>query len=45
MEDVITGGGEGFDSGRVEDLGSEVAAEEAPRGAVGGGADIVLVSG
>jgi hypothetical protein len=35
----------GLDARRVEDLGGEVAAEDAPRGAVGGRADVVLVAG
>ena len=33
----------GFDAGRVEDLGGEVAAEEAPCGLVDGGVDVLLV--
>ncbi|GMN44138.1 hypothetical protein TIFTF001_013336 [Ficus carica] len=45
LEDPAAGAGEGLDAGRVEDLGGEVAAEETPGGAVGGGADVVLVAG
>lgn len=44
MEDPVAGGGVGFDAGRVEDFVGEVTAEEAPRGAVDGGADSVLVA-
>ena len=44
MEDPLAGPGVGFDAGRVEDFVGEVAAEEAPRGAVEGGADVVLVA-
>lgn len=35
----------GSDTGRMEDLGSEIPAEEAPEWAVSGGADIVLIAG
>lgn len=35
---------EGFDASRVEDLGGEVTAEGSPRGAVAGGADVMLVT-
>lgn len=38
------GRGVGFDAGGVEDLRGQVAAEEAPVGSVGGGADAVLVA-
>ena len=45
VEDPVANPGEGLDAGVVEHLGGEVAAEDAPRGAVGGGADVVLVAG
>ncbi|KAK3015742.1 hypothetical protein RJ639_007869 [Escallonia herrerae] len=44
MEDPAAGMGVGLDPGRMEDLGGEVTAEEAPGGAVGGGADVALVA-
>lgn len=34
----------GLDARRVEDFGSEVAAENTPGGAVGGRADVVLIA-
>ena len=45
MDDPLADFGEGLDTGGVEHLGGEVAAEGAPRGTVGGGADVVLVAG
>lgn len=45
MEDFLADSGEGLDTGRVKHLGGEVAAEGAPRGAVGGGVDLVSVVG
>lgn len=44
MDDPLAGSGEGLDAGGVEHLGGKVAAEGAPRDAVGGGADVVLVA-
>ncbi|KAK3042466.1 hypothetical protein RJ639_000190 [Escallonia herrerae] len=44
MEDPAAGLGVGLDPRRMEDLGGEVAAEEAPGGAVGGGAYVALVA-
>ena len=41
MDDPLAGSGEGLDAGGVEHLGGKVAAEGAPRDAVGGGADVV----
>lgn len=43
-EDPLATGGEKTDLGGVEYLGGEVAAEEAPKGAVAGGGDVVLVA-
>ncbi|KAM2730669.1 hypothetical protein FF1_001998 [Malus domestica] len=45
IENPFAGVAVGFDAGRVKDFGGEVAAEEAPSGAVDGGADVVLVAG
>ncbi|KAM2921449.1 hypothetical protein COP2_043184 [Malus domestica] len=44
VENPFAGVAVGFDAGRVEDFGGEVAAEEAPNGTVDGGADVVLVA-
>ncbi|CAN1235966.1 hypothetical protein LINGRAPRIM_LOCUS1616 [Linum grandiflorum] len=43
VEDRGARSGEGPDAGRMEKLGGEVAAEEPPGEAVGGGADVMLV--
>lgn len=45
VEDPHADSGEGFNAGVVENLGGEVATDGAPRGAVGGGADVALVAG
>ena len=45
MEDPLADCAEGLDAGGVKHLGGEVAAEGAPRGAVGGRADVVLIAG
>ena len=45
VEDPVADPGEGLEAGVVEHLGGEVAAEGAPGGAIGGGANVVLVGG
>ena len=44
VKDPFAGSRVGLDSRRVEDFGSEVAAEETPGGAIGRGGDVVLVA-
>lgn len=44
VQDPLARSSVGLESRRVEDLGGEVAAEDAPRGAVESGADVVLVA-
>ena len=45
IQNPLTSTSVGFDSGRMEDLGSEIAAEETPEWTVRGGVDVVLVAG
>jgi len=45
VEDPVADPREGLGAGVVKHLGGEIAAEDAPRGPVGGGADVVLVAG
>ena len=45
VEDPVADLRKGLDAGVVEHLGGKVAAESAPGGAVGGGANVVLVGG
>lgn len=45
VQDPLARARVGLDARRVEDLGGEVAAEDAPRGAVERGADAMLVAG
>lgn len=45
MQDPSAGARIGLDPRRVEDFGGQVAAEETPFGAIGGGTDVMLVTG
>ena len=44
FQNPVAGAGKGFDSRRIENFASKVAAEEPPVGAVDAGADVLLVA-